>query len=451
VTDTGPAATLTTRFGGRYVLLDELGRGGMATVHRAYDEVLERAVAIKILHPQLATDPTFLDRFRREARAAAALNHPNVVTVYDWGEAEGGAYLVLQLVEGTTLRTVLSTHGSLDTREAATIVEAAARGLDAAHSIGLVHRDVKPENVLLGIDGIVRITDFGLARAAATASTTFGTGVLVGSPHYVAPEAVRGEALDPRADVYALGIVLFECLVGRPPHQGDTPYATALAHTERAVAAPSQLRDDVDPALDEVVGWATAIDRDHRYADARDFARALANAVPDPVTLDHLVVTPRDRASAPVVHPSSTDVTAVVGGANPRRHDDRPHPSSSPRIVGPAAGARTVAASAVGGYLLWEQVLAPVADVPLVIGSDPEARNHAVVRRRICCRHSRHTGTRSRHPRRPRDRARSDGHGARRCDRIADFVSRAAHGRCAPHRGDRCNRCSARTRSPTRT
>jgi eukaryotic-like serine/threonine-protein kinase len=252
----------------------------MASVHRAVDEVLGREVAIKVLHPHLATDPTFLERFRREARAAAALTHPNVVAVHDWGETPGGAFLVLQLVEGPSLRDVLRHVDRLDPRQALTLIGSAAVGLGAAHAAGMVHRDVKPENVLVGLDGTVRITDFGLARAAAATTATFGTGVVVGSPHYLSPEAVRGEPLDARADVYALGIVLFEALTGRPPHHGDTPLATAMAHDASPVPSPSALVPGIPPALDEVVRWATDRRRESRYDDGTAFAWALHAAVP---------------------------------------------------------------------------------------------------------------------------------------------------------------------------
>jgi eukaryotic-like serine/threonine-protein kinase len=187
VDTSSPHHTVPPRIGGRYVLRGELGRGGMATVHRAVDEVLEREVAIKLLHAHLADDPAFLDRFRREARAAAALDHPNVVAVHDWGETDEGAYLVLQLVEGPSLREVLRRHRRLTAGEALRVLAPAASGLGAAHAAGLVHRDVKPENLLLGRDGTVRVTDFGLARAAASATSTFGADVLVGSPHYLSP------------------------------------------------------------------------------------------------------------------------------------------------------------------------------------------------------------------------------------------------------------------------
>lgn len=269
-----------TRVGGRYVLLHELGRGGMASVHRAYDEVLDRTVAVKLLHPHLAHDPAFLERFRREARSAAALSHPNVVGVHDWGEGEEGAYLVLQLVEGLSLREVLRHRGRLEPAEALAVLGPAAAGLAAAHASGLVHRDVKPENLLIGRDGTVRVTDFGLARAAASATSTFGADVLVGSPHYLSPEAVKGLRLDARADVYALGIVLFECLTGLPPHEGETPFLTAMTHASTPVPLPSEHRPELSEDIDDVVLLATAIDREERVPDAAAFGRVLAAAVP---------------------------------------------------------------------------------------------------------------------------------------------------------------------------
>jgi eukaryotic-like serine/threonine-protein kinase len=435
------------RVGDRYVLGEVIGRGGMARIHRAHDEVLDRYVAVKVLHPHLAEDPAFLARFRREAQAAAALSHPNVVAVHDWGETATGAYLVLQLIDGVSLRAVLDERGSLDPAEALAVIGPAAAGLGAAHDAGLVHRDVKPENILIGRDGVVRVTDFGLARAAASATSTFGADVLVGSPHYLSPEAVHGQPLDPRADVYALGIMLVECVTGAPPHEADSPFATAMQHTLHPVPAPSAVRPELGTVLDEVVAIATAMDRDRRYADATRFARALSIAVPGQAA--RIVTpgsdTPRDTSA----HAAGDDPAAVAGPPTrqettrmPRVDRDAPTqlvvampaastppppptsnrgsagdttslpppPPPSARVLDdpdPAADDREfdhgdedeavderarggrrrrgrgwlafllilllLGGSAAAGYLVWDRVLAPVTDVPSVLGEPAAA------------------------------------------------------------------------------
>jgi eukaryotic-like serine/threonine-protein kinase len=364
------------RVGGRYVLRGILGRGGMATVHRARDEVLDRDVAVKLLHAHLASDPAFLDRFRREARAAAALSHPNVVAVHDWGETDEGPFLVLQLIDGPSLREVLRHRRRLHPEEVVSVLGPAAAGLAAAHAAGLVHRDVKPENLLLGLDGTVRVTDFGLARAAASATSTFGTDVLVGSPHYLSPEAVRGEPLDPSADVYALGVVLFELLTGRPPFEADSPFATAVQHTSKRVPPPSSLDPSLPAALDAVVARATSPARDDRYPDAAAFGAALTGAMPaGAAPLPGLFAADEDPVGAPrggtaVLGPEAQDTTVAGGpttpplGPPPPPTDDRPSiawDADSAQLWPPPAGAvapdEAVAADDAGGPVAWLEEL----------------------------------------------------------------------------------------------
>ncbi|MFT5222257.1 MAG: serine/threonine protein kinase, partial [Glaciecola sp.] len=263
---------------GRYTYLAELGRGGMATVHRARDEVLGREVAIKVLHSHLASDPAFRARFLREAQAAAALSHPNVVAIHDLDDHDGRAQLIMEVVDGPSLSEVLATRGRLAPGEVLALLGPAAAGLAAAHEAGLVHRDVKPGNILIALDGTVKVGDFGLARAAASSEHTFGSDTLVGSPHYFAPESVDGQPLGPTADVYALGVVAFEALTGRPPFAGDSAMATALQHTTRTVPPPSSIVAGLPASIDAVIQKATSRDPDARYPDAAAFGLALAAA-----------------------------------------------------------------------------------------------------------------------------------------------------------------------------
>lgn len=407
------AASHPVLLGGRYRLRGELGRGGMARVHRAHDQALDRDVAVKILHPELAHDPVLLDRFRREAWAGARLSHPNVVAVYDVGTPDPSgshdqpAYLVMQLVDGPSLRDVLYRHRRLSAGQALGILGQAAAGLAAAHDAGLVHRDVKPENVLLTRQGGVKVTDFGLARAAAESTQTFGSDVIVGSPHYLSPEAVGAEPVDARSDVYSLGLLLYECLTGRPPFEGDSPLTTALQHRSDRVPRPSAAVSGVAADVDAVVLAATARDPAQRYQDARAFADALAAAVPEgpaPLAEDPSW---RDTAVIPL---DATDTVVGAGGARAggiaaEGHEVDGPEAGGPEVGGGAAGAEAAGADdasavtdedrhdahdegggrrrgwlrvvvlavpvllALAGFLVWDNVLAPVTPVPAVAGS----------------------------------------------------------------------------------
>ena len=226
----------------------------MATVYAATDSRLDRPVAVKVMRPGLADDPEFVERFAREARAAARLSSPEVVAVHDQGtDAETGtAYLVMERVSGGTLRDVLRAEGALQPARALDLLEPVLVALAAAHAAGLVHRDVKPENVLVARDGSYRVTDFGLARAASTARTA--TGSLLGTPEYLAPETAQTGQVDARVDVYSAGVVLFELLTGGQPHTGDVPFQVVWAHVTSDVPPPSRWAPHLPGAVDEVVG-----------------------------------------------------------------------------------------------------------------------------------------------------------------------------------------------------
>lgn len=263
---------------GRYLVDELIARGGMASVYRATDTRLERAVAIKVMHPALAEDAAFVNRFNTEARAAARITHPNVVAVTDQGADGGTVFLVMEYVDGRTLRDLLRERGRLSPSGALAIMEPVLEGLAAAHAAGLVHRDVKPENVLLSSDGRVKVTDFGLARAVEASPLTATTGLLLGTVAYLAPEQVASGAADARTDVYAAGVMLHELLTGVPPHTGDTPLAVAYKHLNDDVPAPSAAVPGLPPILDALVAHATSRDPARRPADAAALLAELRTA-----------------------------------------------------------------------------------------------------------------------------------------------------------------------------
>ena len=261
---------------GRYEITERLARGGMATVYRGIDTRLTRTVAVKIMHVGLGDDQEFARKFDREARAAARLSHPNVVSVFDQGaDAVDGnvvrPYIVMEYVEGQTLRDVVNAHAPLDPLAALDLLEPVVSALAAAHDAGLVHRDVKPENVLLGDRGRVKVADFGLAKAISSQTQTATQGLLIGTVSYLPPELVTTGLADARSDVYSAGVVLFELLTGRKPHSGDTPIQVAYAHVHHDVPAPSTLAPygTIPPYLDALVSRATARDPALRPPDGR--------------------------------------------------------------------------------------------------------------------------------------------------------------------------------------
>ena len=263
--------------GGRYQLRSQIARGGMTDVFLGHDTLLSRPVAIKRLFPEFAADPSFVERFRREATAAANLNHPNIVAVYDWGSAEGTYYIVMEYIEGQSLAELLRSDGPLPPEHAAEIALSVAAALGFAHNNGVIHRDVKPGNVLLSPDGKVKVTDFGIAIAAfggAEANLT-QTGSVMGTATYFSPEQAQGQSLDHRSDLYSLGIVLYEMLCGRPPFTGDSSVAVAYKHVQQAVPAPSSLGVVLPESLEAITMKLLAKNPAQRYPTARDLQRDL--------------------------------------------------------------------------------------------------------------------------------------------------------------------------------
>ncbi len=269
--------------GARYRLEQLVASGGMAQVWQGNDEVLRRQVAVKILHPHLAADHTFVTRFRQEAVAAARLAHPGIVSIYDTCSDAGVEAIVMELVTGPTLRDRINDPSPIEPWHAAGLVAQVAEALDAAHRAGLVHRDIKPANLLLSGDGRLKVADFGIAKAAEDADLT-QPGAMVGTVKYLAPEQVRGEPVDPRTDIYSLGIVLYELLCGRPPFQADNDTATALARLTADPLRPRQVRSGIPKVLEDITLKAMAREPGRRYESAADLRAALlaAGAVPAP-------------------------------------------------------------------------------------------------------------------------------------------------------------------------
>ncbi len=273
---------IETTVDGRYQILARVAAGGMGEVYRAHDPVLDREVALKILHPQLADDPGFIDRFRREARSAGVLSHPNIVAVHDWGETGGTYFMVMEYVRGPNLRAILVRDGTLEPRQAVEVVDGVLGALEHAHRQGIVHRDIKPENVMITTaDGVVKVADFGLARAFADARVSQAPGTVTGTVQYLAPEQIEGENADPRTDLYATGVVLYELLTGRVPFTGETSVAIAYKHLRERVPPPSRSNPMVTAELDRAVLRSTDRDRDRRTPDARTMRREIAGADAD--------------------------------------------------------------------------------------------------------------------------------------------------------------------------
>jgi beta-lactam-binding protein with PASTA domain/tRNA A-37 threonylcarbamoyl transferase component Bud32 len=251
---------------GRYRVLEKIGTGGMAEVYLAYDTVLDRKVAVKVMHPKYAADESFVTRFRREAQAAANLNHPNIVSVYDWGEEGGTYFIVMEHIVGDTLKALIKKRGALDITTAVDIAKQIARALAFAHKNGVVHRDIKPHNIIITHDGLAKVTDFGIARDKSSSLTD--TGTVMGSVHYISPEQAQGLPATELSDIYSLGVMLYEMVTGNVPFEGDSAVSIALKHANEQPAPPSALNPRVSPELEAIILKAMAKDPFERYQTA---------------------------------------------------------------------------------------------------------------------------------------------------------------------------------------
>lgn len=372
---------------GRYEIADRISRGGMATVYRAIDTRLDRPVAIKVMHPGLAEDSDFVSRFGREAKAAARLSHPNVVGVHDQGSLteDGIPYLVMEYVAGRTLRDVLREHGPLKPEQALTILEPVLLALDAAHTAGFVHRDVKPENILISDDGRIKVADFGLARAVTSMTAT--QGLLIGTVAYLSPEHVESGSSDARSDVYGAGICLYEMLTGTVPFGGESAINVAYQHVNTDVPLPSDARPNLTPAVDELVVRATRRNPDDRYSSVQSFlddVRQVRRGLPAPQALEPRSIEADRGHDTLVVSPDShTQATALTPTSTPRRRRRWPRVLVALTLIAAVAAAivagwylaigpgRSVAVPGVVGLTLpAAQSLAAESEITLVVAAE---------------------------------------------------------------------------------
>jgi len=373
-------------YGRRYRATERIGSGGMADVYKAVDEVLGRTVAVKVMHARYASEAEFASRFRQEAQAAANLQSPNIVNMYDWGQDGDTYYIVMEYVRGTDLKTLITQRGPLDSRKVADIGAQAASALAVAHGYDVIHRDIKPHNIMVTPDGAVKVMDFGIARTGDSSMTQ--TGSVLGTAHYVSPEQAQGKSLTAATDLYSLGVVLYEAATGRVPFDADSPVAVALKQVHDQPVPPHMVNGDVSPTLEAVILRAMAKNPAERYASADELRRDLAavrdGAAPSAAALAGAAIggaAVAGAADATQVLPATgarigeTAVMPTVGGPSPRARGaaaGQPKRSNAGRIW--ITVAVIVALLAAGGALAWSSgLLGPrTMGVPNVVGLTQE-------------------------------------------------------------------------------
>ena len=291
----------------RYEIIEKIGSGGMSDVYKAKCHTLKRSVAIKVLKSEFSEDKTFVSKFRAEAQSAAGLMHANVVNVYDVGEENGIYYIVMELVEGITLKKYIEKKGRLGIREAVSIAIQVAQGMDAAHKHKIVHRDIKPQNIIISKEGKVKVTDFGIAKAAS--SNTINSTVM-GSVHYISPEQARGGYSDDKSDIYSFGIMLFEMLTGRVPFEGDTTVAIALQHIQDDIVSPKDFVPEIPVSVEKIVMKCTQKKTEKRYQSATDLIADLKRSLVTPDE-DFVIIASAVTTDAPTQMIDSEDMAQI--------------------------------------------------------------------------------------------------------------------------------------------
>jgi len=367
-----------TAFGGRYSVIDSAGVGGMAEVYRARDDLLGREVAVKVLSERFAQDRAFVERFRREAQAVANLNHPNIVSLYDFGSEGSTYYIVMEFIDGRSLEDIIRDDGPLLPERAAEIAADVAWALERAHVAGLVHRDVKPSNIMLSSSGQTKVTDFGIVRALSRDSeqTMTQAGMVIGTAAYLSPEQAQGKELDGRSDIYSVGVVLYEMLTGGTPFGGETPLAIAYKHVRENADVPSSINPDVPGALDSIVMKAMAKNPDNRFASAADMRADLLRYLSgQPVQATPVLAGDAAPDADTMVATPLAPGTAVLDEAEPLA----PPRGNRSRAAWYVLGALLLVALVAGlGIFLWNSLLRgdenppapPRIEVPDLVGQD---------------------------------------------------------------------------------
>ena len=289
--------------GKRYEVLSKIGAGGMADVYKGKDQMLNRYVAIKVLKKEYKEDENFVRKFRSEAQAAAGLMHPNIVNVYDVGEDRGLYYMVMELVEGITLKEYIEKKGRLSHKEVISIAIQVCTGIGVAHAANIIHRDIKPQNIIISKDGKVKVTDFGIAKA--TTSNTVSSNAM-GSVHYTSPEQARGGFSDQRSDIYSIGITLYEMVTGQVPFDGDSTVSVAIKHLQEEITPPSEIVPDIPYSLEQIILKCTQKNSERRYKNTNELIRDLKRSLVDPDG-DFVVIPPLRNADTVIITDEDLD------------------------------------------------------------------------------------------------------------------------------------------------